>query len=69
MVKRIIIVEHEKDADYKVFFCDKEYQQRNHHFIAGGKLVVSKAHADVKIIIVEDSFRADIQILRTNFPE
>ena len=68
MVKRIIIVEHEKDADYKVFFCDKEYQQRNHHLIAGGKLVVSKAHADVKIIIVEHYYLADIQILRTNFP-
>lgn len=66
--KKISIVEHEKDADYKVFFCEKEYEQKNHHLLTGSKLTVRNDHADVRIIIVEYHNRANINILRKNFP-
>ncbi len=68
MAKKISIVEHEKDADYKVYFCDQEYKQKNHELIAGARLVVRNDHADVKVIIVEKEEQANIHILRKNFP-
>lgn len=43
MAKKVSIVEHEKDADYKVYFCDEEHQQKNHELIAGAKLVLKKS--------------------------
>lgn len=68
MAKKVSIVEHEKDADFKVYFCDQEHQQKNQHLIAGSKLVVRNDRADVKVIIVEHDYEADIHILRKNFP-
>jgi hypothetical protein len=68
MAKKVSIVEHEKDADYKVYFCDEEHQQKNHELIAGAKLVLKKERADVKVIIVEHEHRANIHIMRKNFP-
>ena len=68
MAKKVSIVEHEKDADYKVYFCDEEHQQKKHELIAGAKLVLKKERADVKVIIVEHEHRANIHIMRKNFP-
>ena len=68
MAKKVSIVEHEKDADYKVYFCDQEHKQKNHELIAGAKLVLKKERADVKVIIVEHEHRANIHIMRKNFP-
>lgn len=68
MAKKVSVVEHEKDADYKVYFCDREQKQKNHELIAGAKLVVNDERADVRVIIVEHEEQAKIHILRKNFP-
>ena len=68
MAKKVQVVEHEKDADYKVYFCDQEHKQKNHELIAGAKLVVNDEGADVRVIIVEHEQQAKIHILRKNFP-
>ena len=51
-----------------MYFCDEEHQQKNHELIAGAKLVLKKERADVKVIIVEHEHRANIHIMRKNFP-
>ena len=68
MAKKVSIVEHEKDADYKVYFCDEEHQQKNHELIAGAKLVVNDELADFRVMIEEHQQQAKIHILRKNFP-
>ena len=69
MAAKVCIVKLEGRADYKVFFVDREGQQKNHQIIAGGKLVNSEASADVKVFIVNLQGRANICITRKNFPK
>lgn len=68
MAKKVSVVEHEKDDDYKVYFCDRENKQKNHELIAGAKLVENKELADFRVMIEEHQQQAKIHILRKNFP-
>jgi hypothetical protein len=68
MAAKVFIVNHDYQADYKVFFVDNDYQQKNHQIIAGGKLVDHDYQADVKVFIVDHDYQADIKITRKSFP-
>lgn len=57
------------DADYKVFFVDSRFQEKNADIIKGCKLVTSKYSADVKVWISSSKYDADILITRQNFPK
>ena len=46
MAKKVSVVEHEKEAVYKVYFCDRGNKQKNHELNAGAKLVENKELAD-----------------------
>ena len=67
--KKVSIVEHQKDADIKVFFSDKEHEQKNHHLLTESKLTVRNVHPDLRIIIEEHHNRAIIRKLRKNIPK
>ena len=66
MSARVRIVDNAYDADYKVYFCDSDYEQQNHQLLAGGQLVDSGEN--VKVCIVENQYDSDIKITRANFP-
>jgi len=66
---RVFIVQHEYQADHKVYFVDCDYQQRNHQLISPGELVRQEYQADVKVFIVDQEYKASIKILRKNFPK
>jgi hypothetical protein len=68
MAAKVFIVNHDYQADYKVFFVDNDYQQKNHQIIGGGKLVDHDYQADVKVFIVDHDYQADIKITRKSFP-
>ncbi len=69
MAAKVYLVDYESRADYKVFFVDYESRQRNHQIIAGGELVDYESRADCKVFIVDYESRADIKIMRKNFPK
>jgi dUTPase len=69
MAAKVFIVNHDYQADHKVYFCDQDYQQQNHQIIAGGQLVNHDYQADVKVFIVNHDYQASIKILRSNFPK
>jgi hypothetical protein len=62
-------VKHDYQADYKVFFVDHDYQEKNAELIADGKLVDHDYQADVKVFIVDHDYQANIKIMRKNFPK
>jgi hypothetical protein len=66
MSGRVMIVDQAYEADYKVWFCDGEYNQRNHQLLQGCQLVTYSP--DVKVVIVQSEYEADICITRQNFP-
>lgn len=68
MAGKVYIVNYEYQANYKVFFVDQQYQEKNADIIKGCKLVNSEYQADVKVFIVNQEYRADIKIMRKNFP-
>lgn len=69
MAAKVWLANSKYDADYKVFFVDSKYQEKNAEIIAGGKLVNSKYSADVKVYIVNSKYDAQILITRQNFPK
>ena len=69
MAAKVFIVNHDYQADHKVYFCDHDYQQKNHQIIAGGQLVNHDYQADVKVFIVNYAHEASIKIRRNNFPK
>ncbi len=69
MAAKVWLANSKYDADYKVFFVDNKYQEKNASIIAGGKLVSSKYQADVKVFIVSNKYDAQILITRQNFPK
>jgi hypothetical protein len=66
---KVFIVKHESQADYKVFFVDRDSQQKNHHLIAGGALAKYESQANVKVFIVTHESQATIKITQKNFPK
>jgi dUTPase len=66
---KVFIVDHDYQADYKVCFVDQSYQEKNAALIAGGELVDHDYQADVKVFIVDQEYKADIKIMRKNFPK
>jgi hypothetical protein len=65
---KVFIVNQEYKANYKVFFVDQPYKEKNAQIIAGGELVDQDYKADVKVFIVDQDYRADLKIMRKNFP-
>jgi dUTPase len=65
----LFLVDHEYQADYKVFFVEHSYQEKNAAIIKGLKLVDHEYQASVKVFIVDHEYQADIKILRENFPK
>jgi hypothetical protein len=66
---KVFIVDQAYKANYKVYFVDQPYQEKNAAIIAGGKLVKYEHEADVKVYIVNQDYQADIKIIRKNFPK
>ncbi len=69
MAAKVFISDSKYQADYKVFFVDSKFQEKNAEIIKGGKLVSSRYQADVKVFIVDSKYQADILITRQNFPK
>lgn len=69
MADKVWISTSKYDADYKVYFVDSQYQEKNANIIKGCKLVSSKYSADVKVWISNSKYDADILITRKNFPK
>ena len=68
MANKVYIVNYESQADYKVFFVNYESQERNAQIIKGCKLTDWQSQADCKVYIVNYESKADIKIMRKNFP-
>jgi|GEM_PF-423886 hypothetical protein len=66
---QIYIVKHDNKADYKVCFVTQAYKEKNAEIIAGGQLARNEHNADVKVFITDKEHKADIKILRKNFPK
>jgi len=64
---KIQIVNHESQADHKVFFVTHDSQQKNHQLLMGGKLVQSSP--EIKVFIVKHESQASIKITHKNFPK
>ncbi len=64
---KVIFVKFESQADYKVFFCNQDSQQRNHQMIQGAELVKNDSQADLKLFVVKFDSQADIKITQKNF--
>lgn len=69
MAAKVFIVDRDYQADHRVFFVEREYEQKNHQLISPGKLVSRDYEADLKVFIVEREYQATIKILRKNFPK
>ncbi len=69
MAGKVFIVSSKWDADYKVFFVDSKFQEKNADIIKGCKLATSKGFDTVKVFIVQSKWDADILITRQNFPK
>ncbi|MBQ7357092.1 MAG: hypothetical protein IJW66_06810 [Clostridia bacterium] len=68
MANKIYIAKYQHQADYKVFFVNYEYQEKNAQIIKGCKLADYEYQADCKVFIVDYEHQADIKIMRKNFP-
>jgi hypothetical protein len=64
----VFLVQHDYQADYKVFFCDHDYQERNAQLLQNCHLVDHDYQAQVKIFIVQHDYQANILITRQHFP-
>lgn len=69
MAAKVWMANSKYDADYKVYFVESRFQEKNAEIIAGGKLVSNKYQADVKVFIVQNKYDAQILITRKNFPK
>ena len=68
MGKGVFIVNQEYKADYKVYFVDQKYKEKNADIIRGLPLVKQEYQASVKVFIVNQEYKATIKIMRENFP-
>lgn len=66
---KVFIVKYEHQADRKVYFVDYSYQEKNAQIISPGELVRYDYQADTKVFIVDQDYKADIKIMRKNFPK
>ncbi len=69
MGAKVYITEREGRADYKVYFVERDREQKNHQLITDGQLVNSESRANVKVAIVKRPREANILITRKNFPK
>lgn len=46
-----------------------QYKEKNAEIIKGCKLTNSESQADIKVFIVSNENRAEIKIMRKNFPK
>lgn len=68
MAGKVYITTSEYRAQYKVYFVDSQYKEKNAEIIKGCKLTNSQYQADITVFIVNSEYRADIKIMRKNFP-
>ena len=68
-VAKVFIVNHDNQADYKVYFVDQDYKEKNTVLITPGILVDHDNQADIKVFIVNHDNQADILITRKHFPK
>ena len=68
MAGKVYIVNQEYKAQYKVFFVDQQYKEKNAEIIKGCRLTNIEGYADIKVYIVNQEYKADIKIMRKNFP-
>ena len=66
---KVLPVDKEYEADYKVFFVNQAYKEKDAKIIAGGEVVKQEYKADFKLFIVDQEYKADIKILHKNFPK
>lgn len=69
MAAKVFIVDREYKADYKVFFVEHDYKEKNAGIISGGQLVDRDYKADVKVFIVDREYKANILITHKHFPK
>lgn len=69
MGAKVYITEREGRADYKVYFVERDREQKNHQLITDGQLVASESRANIKVAIVKRPREANILITRKNFPK
>lgn len=65
---KVIMVKHDYEADYKVYFVDHDYQEQNAEILSGAELVSHDYQANMKVFIVQHDYQADIRIMPKNFP-
>lgn len=53
MATKVFIVGRDYKANYKVFFVEQDYKEKNAAIISGGQLVDCNYKADVKVFIVD----------------
>lgn len=68
MIDKVYIVNQEYKANYKVFFVDQAYKEKNAEILKGCKLTNQEYQATIKVFIVNQEYKADIKIMRKNFP-
>ena len=66
---KVFIVNYEYQANRRVYFVDQPYKEKNAQLISPGVLVRYDYQADIKVFIVDQEYRADIKIMRKNFPK
>lgn len=64
---KVVFVKFQSTADYKVYFCKNDFQQKNEQLIAGAELVKSESQAEVKLFEVKSESQADIKITHKKF--
>ena len=67
-MSKLFIVNQEHKAKYKVYFVNQQYQEKNAEIIKGCTLAKQEYQADIKVYIVDQEYKADIKIMRKNFP-
>lgn len=61
---KVFIVDRDYQADYKVFFVDQPYKEKNAQLITPAVLVTREHQADVRIFITDRDYQADVKIMR-----
>jgi dUTPase len=61
---KVFIVDQDYKADYKVFFVEREGQEKNAQLISAAVLVDKDYQADVKVFITDADYKADIKMMR-----
>lgn len=69
MADKVFIVNQQHRADYKIFFCDRDHNQKNHQLLEGCELTTKEYQAKIKVFVVRQQHQADVLITRDNFPD